>query len=77
MDPPAQKKSKMDTGDDSYIPVPAPSAENSSNLSLMFSLREEKGSLLNALKPFQVGTYRSYTGIIICIYSCNPFNLIP
>ena len=56
MDPPAAKKSKVDVenGDNSYIPVQPPSAEASANLSLIFSLKDEQGSLLKSLKPFQV-----------------------
>lgn len=52
MDPPVEKKSKLDS-DASYIPVQNQS-EGSSNLSLIFSLKDRQGALVEALKPFQV-----------------------
>jgi len=57
MDPPARKKSKVmdpNSEDNSYIPVQCSTAEGKANLSLIFSLKEEQGSLLNALRPFKV-----------------------
>nr|CAA76184.1 phenylalanine hydroxylase [Geodia cydonium] len=54
IEPPATKKSKMDSnGEASYIPVQTPTGENSANLSLIFSLKDEQGSLVTSLKPFQ------------------------
>lgn len=48
-EPPSPKKPKMDM-QDSYIPT-----EDGDSTSVIFSLKEEKGALVRALKPFEVG----------------------
>lgn len=55
MDAPANKKAKMANGD-SYIPTQQESSnsDGTSNLSLIFSLKEQQGELARALVPFQV-----------------------
>ena len=45
--PPAEKKPKLD----SYIPT---QEDGGTNVSIIFSLKEEKGALARALKPFEV-----------------------
>ncbi len=47
---PPQKMAKLDNGD-SYIPT---GVDGGPDTSLLFSLREEKGALIKALKPFEV-----------------------
>ena len=52
MEPPASKKAKQD---DSYIPTqPVENGNGTSNVSLIFSLTEEKGKLIKSLRPFEV-----------------------
>ena len=50
MDPPPTKKSRTNEEDGAYIP------DNVCNgtTSLIFSLKEEKGALARALRPFEV-----------------------
>ncbi len=51
---PAKKKVKMDNGD-SYIPTLEESnGDGTCNVSLIFSLKEQKGELIRSLKPFEV-----------------------
>ena len=55
MDGPASKKLKTDNGD-SYIPIQqdGSNGDGTTNLSLVFSIKERKGELVRSLKPFEV-----------------------
>lgn len=55
MDGPASKKAKAENGD-CYIPIQLSGAngDGTHDLSLIFSLQEERGKLVKSLVPFQV-----------------------
>ena len=52
MDGPSAKRAKMDNGD-AYIPTQE-HTDGEPTFSVIFSLKEEKGALARALKPFEV-----------------------
>lgn len=55
MDGPACKKAKVSENGDSYIPTQQSqdNGDGTSNLSLIFSLKEEQGKLIKSLAPFE------------------------
>ena len=53
---PSAKRAKMD-GEDAYIPTQE-HTDGQPTFSVIFSLREEKGALARALKPFEVKSRR-------------------
>ena len=50
-DPPKRKRSRNDEEENAYIPTPC---NGNTGTTVVFSLKEEKGALVRALKPFEV-----------------------